>query len=350
MNLKVLVCAGATAGHIEPALNVAKELQSCGVTCEFVGTVRGLDRKLVPAEGFRLHLIKPVAMPRKISPDIVIFPFRFLVAVLQALSILRRFKPGAIMGFGSFVAMPMYVAAWLQRIPLFIHEANAKPGIANRIGAKFAVACFQSVENSIPGAKTLGTPLRAIYNDFQRTELRALALKEFGLSAERRTLLVFGGSQGARHINEVLNEISGRLTDSSLQILHIVGGKNQDQIQTHPHHHYCEYVSDMSLAYAAADVAVCRSGAMTVAEISATSTPAIFIPFPTGNGEQEKNALPLVEHGSARLLLEANLTPQSLFEEISYVVNNLISMQKSTMKPRNATKEIADEILGTVSV
>jgi UDP-N-acetylglucosamine--N-acetylmuramyl-(pentapeptide) pyrophosphoryl-undecaprenol N-acetylglucosamine transferase len=347
MAVKVLICGGATAGHLEPALNVAYELKSKGALVEFVGTRRGLDQKLINAAGFPLHLIIPVPLPRSLNLSTLIFPLKLIVTIIQSVSICRRYRPNTIIGFGSFVALPVYLASRILGIPLVIHEANAKAGIANRIGARIALQKFQAVEDSLSGAETVGIPLRSIYNDFDSKLLRARALEEFRLDPSRRTILVFGGSQGARHINDVVNGISSQLTAENFQLLHIVGNKNSDQMSQREHHHYFEYVGDMSLAYAVADLAVCRSGALSVAEISATNTPAIFIPFPIGNGEQEKNAESRVSQGAARLLLDKDLHEDALLVEIQSALVNLDAMKKAGEfeMPLNATSAITDSIL-----
>ena len=351
MSVKVLICGGATAGHLEPALNVAYRLISKGAEVEFVGTTRGLDQQLIRGAGLALHLITPVPRPRSLNLSALIFPFKLSIALLQSIRICKRYRPNSIVGFGSFVALPMYIASRILRIPLVIHEANAKAGIANQIGARIAKRKFQAVENSLSGAETVGIPLRSVYDKFDSNELRQVALQEFALDPERRTILVFGGSQGARRINEVVNAISDQLTSDNIQLLHIVGNKNSDQMRDFEYHYYFEYVGDMSLAYAVADLVVCRSGALTVAEISATNTPSIFIPFPIGNGEQEKNAESRVSQGAARLLLDKELNPQSLLKEIQNALLHLESMKMAGRSeiPQNATGTIVDSIFQVAS-
>jgi len=347
MGIKVVLCGGSTAGHIEPALNIANELRKNGVHCEFVGTVKGLDQQLIPKADFKLHLISPVPLPRTIGIGVLLFPFSLILAIAQSVRVCRTVQPHSIVGFGSFVALPMYIASWLLRIPLVIHEANAKPGIANTIGARIASRKFQTVEGAIKDAITIGTPLRVAYDDFDRENLRRQALAAFQLEDARHTLLVFGGSQGARHINDEIDKIADSLVEKNCQILHVVGMNNQDQISPREHHRYLEYLSDMPLGYAVADLAICRSGALTVAEISATNTPAIFIPFPIGNGEQEKNANERVKAGAARMVRDQDLSSEVLLSEIDRAFANLANMKQAgeRHRPANATKVIADEIL-----
>lgn len=352
MGITVLLCGGATAGHIEPALNVAHELTQHKAHCEFVGTTRGLDQQLIEKAGFKLHLITPVPLPRVLTFQVLLFPLRLVQAIVQALRIARKLKPNAIVGFGSFVALPMYIASWLLRIPLVIHEANAKPGIANTVGARIAKRKFQTVDGAIAGGETVGTPLRLVYDSFDRVQLRHLGIGEFGLDTNRKTILIFGGSQGARHINDVVNSISSDIINSTTQILHVVGKANSDQISQLAHHHYVEYVTDMSLAYAVADLAICRSGALTVAEIAASNTPAIFVPFPIGNGEQEKNAQDRVRLGAALMLLDKDLDSDTLKMTIQRAMESLSEMQQlgQDHKPANATHTIARAILEVASV
>lgn len=346
MRIKVLLCGGSTAGHIEPALNIANELRENGAHCEFVGTLKGLDRELITKANFKLHLISPVPLPRTLHVRVLFFPIRLIAAIAQSVKICRTLQPDAIVGFGSFVALPVYMASWLLRIPLIIHEANAKPGIANSIGSRIARKKFQTFLHAIKGAKTVGTPLRSVYDDFNRKDLRFQGISTFQLTESRQTLLVFGGSQGARHINDVINSIAETLIQKNMQILHIVGKNNNDQILAHEHHQYREYVSDMPVAYAVADLVICRSGALTVAEVAATNTPAIFIPFPIGNGEQEKNAEERVQAGAAQMIRDQDLAPEILLNVIEVALTNLVSMQRAgeLHRPVNATKIIAEEI------
>lgn len=350
--MKFLLCGGSTAGHIEPALNIANELQKNGAHCEFVGTLKGLDRELITKANFKLHLILPVPLPRTLQIGMLIFPFRLIAAIIQSVRVCRTIRPNAIVGFGSFVALPVYFASWLLRIPLVIHEANAKPGIANSIGARIAWRKFQTVEGAIQGANTVGTPLRVAYDDFNRESLRKQGISAFQLNETCQTIFVFGGSQGARHINDVVNAISETLTKRNIQILHVVGKNNQDQSSSRELHRYHEYLSDMPMAYAVADLVICRSGALTVAEVAATNTPAIFIPFPIGNGEQEKNAEERVQTGAARMVRDQDLSPDLLLGEIEEAFANLSNMKQAgeRHRPVNATKIIADEILKVEAV
>lgn len=316
--MRVVLAGGGTAGHIEPALNTADGLKAAFPSVEIIvlGTERGLETSLVPARGYELTLIPPVPMPRRFDSKLFTFPKRFW----QSIKITRKAVRGAnvVVGFGGYVATPAYLAARLERIPIVVHEANAKPGIANRLGAIFAAAVVETVAGSIKGAANLGLPLRKSISDLNRIETRPHAIKHFGLDENRPTLLVFGGSQGARSLNSVVSSAAGELISAGWQILHSVGKQNPDFLRSDVKHYVTvDYISEMSLAYAASDVALTRAGAMTVAELTAVGIPSIYVPLPIGNGEQRLNALPIVAAGGGVLISDADLNSEWLSQHLA---------------------------------
>ena len=305
--MHVVLAGGGTAGHVEPALNLADCLRrhdpDVGITA--LGTERGLETRLVPERGYDLRLITATPMPRRPTMDLARLPTRVRRAVSEVRDVLETTGADVVVGFGGYVALPAYLGA-RGRVPVAIHEANARPGLANRVGARQTsyVAC--AVPGAIPGARHIAMPLRRTIAELDRAALRAEARDFFGLDPDRPTLLVFGGSQGARRLNEAVVEAAPGLTAQGIQVLHAAGLRNDDQrpggtLGPAP------YVALMDLAYAAADVALCRAGAMTCAELAAVGLPALYVPLPIGNGEQRLNALPVVDAGGGLIVDDAAL-------------------------------------------
>lgn len=311
--MKVAVAGGGTAGHIEPAMNVADALAALGVEVVALGTSRGLEQTLVPARGYRLRDIPPIPMPRKLSLDLFTLPFRLVSAVHETSAILVQERVDVVVGFGGYVSLPAYLGARRLHIPVVVHEANARPGLANRVGAMFAALVFDTVAGSMRKAQTVGIPVRDAIRTLDRAALRDEALAYFGLDDARPTLLVFGGSQGARRLNDMVVAFAADLIAEGWQVLHAIGMKNEDQHVTDLPHYTCvPYIDRMDLAYALADAAVTRAGAMTVAELTAVGIPAIYVPLPIGNGEQTLNANPVVRAGGGLIIDDAICTPETL--------------------------------------
>ena len=314
--MHVVLAGGGTAGHIEPALALADALRradpSVGITA--LGTESGLETRLVPERGYDLALIPKVALPRKATPELITLPGRLRGAVKAVQEVLERTRADAVVGFGGYVAMSAYYAAKRSGVPIVVHEANARPGVANRYG----VRCTDFVAVSTPDSKLqhsryIGIPLRRAVATLDRGAARPEARAYFGLDQRLPTLLVSGGSQGARRLNETIQAVAPRLQQYGVQILHAVGPKNEipriDDIPGMPPYRALPYLDRMDLAYAAADLMLCRAGAMTVAELSAVGLPGAFVPLPIGNGEQRLNAQPVVRAGGGLRVEDADLTP-----------------------------------------
>ncbi len=323
----MIVAGGGTAGHIEPALAVADALRRLapGSTVTALGTQRGLETTLVPERGYPLELIPPVPLPRKPTADLLRLPGRVRASVARTREIIDEVGADVIVGFGGYVALPAYLAAGpglLRRrraVPVVVHEANAKAGIANKVGARRAARVLAAVPGSGLAADVVGIPVRSAITSLDRTALRAQARAHFGLPAEGPVLLVFGGSQGARSLNEAISGAAPQLAAAGISVLHAHGPKNTlDIVSTDPDVPYVAvpYLSRMDLAYAAADAVVCRSGAMTVAEVSAVGLPAVYVPLPHGNGEQELNARPVVAAGGGRIVPDPELSPKYVIDEV----------------------------------
>lgn len=331
--ISVVVAGGGTAGHIEPALAVADALRVLDptVTVTALGSSRGLETTLVPARGYALELIPPVPLPRKPTVDLLKLPLRVVRSVRRTREIFAAVEADVLVGFGGYVALPAYLAARGRlfgrggRIPVVIHEANARAGIANKVGARSAERVLAAVAGSgiaargAADADVIGIPVRPTITGLDRAAVRAEARAHFGLPENGPVLLVFGGSQGARSLNDAVSGASAALADAGISVLHAHGPKNSlDVEQRNPAAPYVArpYIDRMDLAYAAADLAICRSGAMTVAEVSATGLPAVYVPLPHGNGEQELNARPVVDAGGGILVADATLTEQYVSETV----------------------------------
>ncbi|WP_231912753.1 undecaprenyldiphospho-muramoylpentapeptide beta-N-acetylglucosaminyltransferase [Rhodococcus sp. EPR-157] len=337
--LSVVVAGGGTAGHIEPALAVADALRELDDTVRItaLGTARGLETTLVPARGYRLALIPPVPLPRKPTLDLLRLPAKVLKSVRETRAVFADVEADVLVGFGGYVALPAYLAARRvfgrsRAIPVVVHEANASAGIANKVGARLATRVLAAVSGSgvrargHEDAEIVGIPVRPTITGLDRAASRAEARRHFGLPDEGPVLLVFGGSQGARSLNEAVSGAAATLAAAGVSVLHAHGPKNSVDVSTdEPNAPYVAvpYLTRMDLAYAAADLAICRSGAMTVAEVSATGLPAVYVPLPHGNGEQELNARPVVDAGGGILVADANLTSRYVGTDVVDLITDV---------------------------
>ena len=333
--MRVMLAGGGSAGHIEPALALADALRridpGAEITC--LGTERGLETRLIPLRGYKLELIPAVPMPRSITPKLLTVPGRLAGAVNAAAAALDRTGAQVLVGFGGYVATPAYLAARRRGVPIVVHEANPKPGLANRLGARFTTHVFTGHPDAqLRNAKYLGIPIRREIAELDRLGLGDKARARFGLRPDLPVLLVTGGSQGARSINAAVFGAAGWLRDAGVQVLHIIGPRNgHDAPATEKGsaeaggvpYVASPYIDRMDLAYAAADFALCRAGAMTCAELTAVGLPAAYVPLPIGNGEQRLNALPIVQHGGGMLVADAELTPEWIRDTLLPVLVNI---------------------------
>jgi UDP-N-acetylglucosamine--N-acetylmuramyl-(pentapeptide) pyrophosphoryl-undecaprenol N-acetylglucosamine transferase len=322
--MRVVIAGGGTAGHIEPALALADALRADDPDTRItaLGTERGLETRLVPERGYPLELIPAVPLPRRITPALFAVPGRLVRAVRATAQVLDRCEADVVVGFGGYVALPAYLAARRRKIAIVVHEANARPGLANRIGARLTshVAVATAVI-ALPHATTVGIPVRNEISELDRMHLRAEARAHFTLQPDKPTLLVFGGSQGARRLNDAVVGAARTLLDAGAQILHATGPANLEAVRAAtaeigPGYVAVDYIERMALAYSAADLAVTRAGALTCAEVSAVGLPACFVPLPHGNGEQRLNARPIVTAGGGVLIDDAALTAAHLAEVV----------------------------------
>jgi len=317
---KVFFAGGGTAGHVEPALAVAREWKSRNPadSIVFFGTTSGLENRLVPVAGFELCTITKVRISRSFSPSLLAVPFALIRSVYQYFTALSG--ADLLVGFGGYVSGPAYIAAAIRRIPIVIHEANARPGVANKLGAFFThylATTYPVPSGRLSGALIAGLPLKKnivdAYQDAQKDwgSARKSAKRSLGFNPDLPLVFVFGGSQGSVAINSVIEECRTTFATKEIQVLHSVGAKNSlpssDSLYTPAH-----YISDMATAYIAADLVISRSGAVSCAEINTLGRYALFIPLPVGNGEQELNALSLVDQGRAEIISQKNFTSRWL--------------------------------------
>ena len=357
--MRVVLAGGGSGGHISPALALADALRqadpSIGLT--FLGTERGMETRLVPQRGYELATIPPVPLPRKLTPQLLTVPGRLAAAVSAAAGVLDRTGADALVGFGGYVSTPGYLAARRRRVPIVVHEANPRPGLANRLGARLTRHVFTGNRAAVlPHARYIGIPLRREITELDRAELADKARVHFGLLPDLPVLLATGGSQGARSLNQAVLGAAASLREAGVQLLHIVGpgaaveapppGPGPAQV-------IVPYVDRMDLAYAAADLVLCRSGAMTCAEVTAVGLPAAFVPLPHGNGEQLLNAEPIVRAGGGLVIEDARLTPEWIRDTVLPILLDParvadMARAAAALGVRDADTRLAAEVIGVI--
>jgi UDP-N-acetylglucosamine--N-acetylmuramyl-(pentapeptide) pyrophosphoryl-undecaprenol N-acetylglucosamine transferase len=353
---RVLLAGGGTAGHTSPLLATADALRRRDPDVEVIalGTARGLETRVVPEAGYPLELIPPVPLPRRPGAELLRVPGRLRGARKAALEVLDRVQPDVVVGFGGYVSVPAYLAARKRKLPLVVHEGNALPGIANKLGARFTTHVATSFpDTELPHARYIGLPIRRMISTLDRAALRAEGRVTFGLDPDLPTLLVTGGSQGARRLNQSVAAAAPALAAAGVQVLHIVGPQGEATPETTPGgppYVTVPFVSRMDLAYAAADVVVCRAGSNTVTEVSGVGLPAVFVPLPIGNGEQAHNARPVVDAGGGLLVADAALTAEWVSGTVPDLLNDTerlatMSAAAANLIPLDADEKLADMVL-----
>jgi UDP-N-acetylglucosamine--N-acetylmuramyl-(pentapeptide) pyrophosphoryl-undecaprenol N-acetylglucosamine transferase len=317
----VLIMAGGTGGHVFPALAVAAELTGLGVPVAWLGTDQGLEARVVPAAGYSLTPIRVSGLRGKGLLRVFFAPFMLSIALLQALRVFLRLRPLVVLGMGGFAAGPGGVIAWLLRCPLLIHEQNSVPGLTNRLLAPFARVVFEGFPGSMPASRqavAVGNPVRA--------GIAALAAPETRLAGRSGALrlLVIGGSLGAQALNRVVPQAIARLPAAMRpQVHHQTGQAQVAGVQQRYRELGCNarveaFIEDMAGAYAWADLVVCRSGALTVAELAAAGVASILVPYPHATDDhQTGNARYLADAGAALLMPQVNLSEEWLSGTLS---------------------------------
>jgi UDP-N-acetylglucosamine--N-acetylmuramyl-(pentapeptide) pyrophosphoryl-undecaprenol N-acetylglucosamine transferase len=328
----VLIMAGGTGGHVFPALAVAKVLRARGVAVVWLGVPGSMESRLVPAQGIPMEWVNVRGIRGKGALTWMLAPLRISSAVAQAMGVLKRVKPRSVLGAGGYVSGPGGIAAWLMRIPLLVHEQNAIAGMTNRWLAKVATRVLEA----FPGSFGAGTRAVTIGNPV-REDIASIAppAQRFAGREPRTRLLIFGGSQGAQRLNAVLPQALALIDPVKRpQVLHQSGERGFEATQAayraaNVEAQVIPFIDDMAKTYAWADLAVCRAGAMTVAELQAAGLGAIFVPLPIATDDhQTKNAGVMVNVGAARIIQERDLTA----ERLSAIIVELIADRANLLK------------------
>ena len=331
-----LLAGGGTAGHVNPMLAMADEIRlrdpQAQIVC--VGTAEGLEATLVPARGYELVTIPRIPFPR--IRGLVASSRNFIAgwptAVSTITALISERMVDVVVGVGGYSAAPAYAAARKAGVPFVIHEANAKPGLANRWGAlRTPYVGVTFAGTPLPHAVTVGTPLRKEIETLDIPAVRAAARAHFGLDVHRPVVLVTSGSQGARSINTTIANSAADIVAAGYQVLHIVGQNKPESIPTLSGYVALDYCDRMDLALAAPNLVVSRAGSATVSELSALGIPAVYVPYPVGNGEQRFNAAGVVKAGGGVMVADQDFTP-------AWVKSTLIPLLRD---------EAALEIMGT---
>ncbi len=313
----LLLAGGGTAGHVNPLLALAAQIRERhpDVVIRALGTAEGLEADLIPAAGIEMVTLPRVPFPRRPSMDALRFPGRWR----RAVGVAREAVAGAdaVVGFGGYVATPAYIAARRAGVPVVVHEQNARPGLANRLGARRAAAVGVTFAGTpLPGAVVTGLPLRPAIAELvrARTEDRAAARSAgaaaLGLDPSRPVLVVTGGSLGAARVNGAVAHAADALLATGAQVVHLAGAGKDDEVRRlvqAADYRVMTYLPEMQHALACADLVIGRAGAGTVSELAALGIPAVYVPLPIGNGEQRLNAAGVVEAGGGILVDDGDL-------------------------------------------
>ena len=344
----IVLAGGGTAGHVNPLLSVADAIKNYDSRAHIsvIGTAVGLEKNLVPQAGYELDTIEKVPFPRKPNLNALKFPIRWMLEKRKVANILKKRKADIVVGFGGYASAPVYSEAHSKHIKIIIHEQNAKAGMANKLGARWAEEIGSAYENTglhaKKGVKTkrVGLPLRpTIAKKKKKIEenpklARTEGARNLGLDPLKPILLVTGGSLGAKSINLSVAKASKDLLEYA-QIIHLTGRAKSKEVRNivaaqvgesqindiNPEnagkgdYHIAEYLERIDWAFACADLVICRSGAGTVAEISALGLPAVYVPLPIGNGEQRFNAEPVAKAGGAVIVDDADFNEEWLRSE-----------------------------------
>lgn len=361
MTVAVVIAAGGTAGHVYPGLATAEAIRriSPDVRISFVGTPRGIERQAVPAAGYELDLIDVIPWARTLGARRFLAPPSLLAAVAGTRGLLARRGPSVVVGMGGYASLPVVVAARTRGIPMVLHEQNAVAGIANVVGSRFArcvALTFAEARDAFPRRaeiRIVGNPIRAAVASMNRAALRDEAIATFGLDPARRTVLVMGGSLGAVRLNEAATGLAESWRDrSDVQLLVSAGGGRAAElkgrmprgatIQTV----VVDYLQRVDLAYAAADVALARAGAATVAELSAVGLPSVLVPYPYARANhQEKNARALERAGGTRVVGDGDATAAVLSPMLHDLLADPRSLQAMAAGARSFGRpHAADEL------
>lgn len=360
--MKVIIAAAGTGGHINPGIAIANKIKEKEPNSEiiFIGTNRGLENDLVPRAGYSLKTIQAYGFNRRISLDNFKKMYKTFRSIGEARKIIQEFQPDIVIGTGGYICVPVGMAAKKARIPIILHESNAFPGIAIKMLSKKAdtiLLGFEDARKRIPNAKKIvvtGTPTKVKYIEVSNSQ-RIQLIKQLGLQVDLPIALCFGGSQGAQSINESLVQIIKQQKNSNYQIIWAAGPAQYEQVkekliecQMEIEHlekvKIVPYIYNMEEIMNIVDLVVCRSGAMTITEISNVGKPAIFIPFPFATeNHQEYNAKVLEKVDAARIILDKNLTADLLNDMIENMVSDAEKLKRMGKNAKNISIENVEE-------
>ncbi|MFH1361326.1 MAG: undecaprenyldiphospho-muramoylpentapeptide beta-N-acetylglucosaminyltransferase [bacterium] len=320
--MKLAIVSGGTGGHIYPGIALAEELLSRGGHTEvlFIGSLEGLEKKIVKAYGFKIKLIRARALLRKVSYKALSAPFVSLIGFFQSIFILLKFSPKVLVATGGYVSLPVTAAAKILRVPIVLLEQNVLPGFVNRLCSRLADKVFLSFVESKKylSGEVVGNPVRRSVLNMQRS----IAREDLKISAELRVVLVMGGSQGSKKINELVLSSLERIPDNVF-VLHIVGGRDYGWVKNYlegkaiKNYQALPYLENIATALAVADLVVSRAGATAIAEFLARGLPMILIPFPyAADNHQLLNAQVLVKEGCAKLVEEKDFSSDKFIQLI----------------------------------
>ena len=321
--MKMIIVAGGTGGHIYPGLAIAEEIKLRDPEGEilFIGSEEGLEKDLISRDGHKLVFIRARALLRKLSYKALSAPFVSTIGFFQALGILKRFAPKAIIATGGYVSMPVVLAGRLLGIPIYLHEQNVLPGAVNRLCKHFAKNIFLSFPESLPYIKgeVVGNPVRSNIREAQKSS----SLQSLNLPRDKKIILIMGGSQGSKKINEtVISKVDA--IPSSCFILHIIGNRDYNWISRYlngkkiENYRALPYLHDMAQALAASDLVISRAGATAIAEFLVCGLPMVLIPFPyAAEDHQRLNARVIEEKGAATVIEDEAFTPDKFIEILS---------------------------------
>ncbi|ROV61492.1 undecaprenyldiphospho-muramoylpentapeptide beta-N-acetylglucosaminyltransferase [Vibrio ponticus] len=339
---RLMVMAGGTGGHVFPGLAVAKKLQQQGWEIRWLGTADRMEADLVPKHGIEIDFIKVKGLRGQGITRLLAAPFQIINAIFQARAHMKAWRPDAVLGMGGYVSGPGGVAAWLLGIPVVLHEQNAVAGLTNQWLAKIAKKVFQAFPGAFPTAQVVGNPVRedvvALPAPQERMQDRQDPIR----------ILVMGGSQGARILNQTMPQVMAKLGDG-YRVRHQAGKNSQQEVAEAYQANQVtqaestEFIDDVAAAYEWADLLVCRSGALTVSEVSAAGVGAIFIPFMHKDRQQALNADHLVECGAAKMIEQPELTVEKLTDEILSLDRS--KLQQMAILARGAAKLDADRVV-----
>ncbi len=354
--MKVIIAAAGTGGHINPGIAIANKIKKEEPDSEivFIGTNRGLENDLVPRAGYKLKTIQAYGFNRQISFDNLKKMYKTFCSIGEAKKIIEEFKPDVVIGTGGYICVPVGIAAKKKQIPIVLHESNAFPGVAIKMLSKKAntiLLGFKDAKPRIPKAKNIvvaGTPTKVKHVEISSNKKTQL-LKEMGLKENLPIVLCFGGSQGAQSINESLVQIITKQKNKSYQIIWAAGPKQYDEVKEKLQKQKMDiehlentkivpYIYNMEEIMNVVDLVVCRSGAMTITEISNVGVPAIFIPFPFATeNHQEYNAKVLEKAGAAKIILDKNLTAELL----NGVIENMVKDKENLKQMGEKAREVS---------